>query len=249
VSAEPTPLRPGAPPATETLVDQQLALSHYLEALLNPAPAALPVPVATRPAVELLTPVVAEVRNAPPLAEEAEIVPVVAPAVAVAPVPASAPPATPDWASGPFACLLLSVNGLSLALPLVKLNRILPWTEPSPLPGYAPWLLGIVHHLDTNVRVIDTAGLVMPEIRRPTPGEAGAAGERHIVLIGDGHWGLVCEHVSEVITLDPERIRWRASRGQRPWLAGTLVEQLCALLDVEELSRVLENGCPGLPAA
>jgi purine-binding chemotaxis protein CheW len=171
------------------------------------------------------------------------------------------------------------VNGLNLALPLVKLNRILPWTDPGVLPGYAPWMLGILRHLDQNVRVIDTAALVMPEVKKTTPAAATASEDtRRIVLIDDGRWGLVCDGVSEVITLDPTKIRWRqadASRegggttsgtkeverrqeqppratsgtkaeGKRPWMAGMVTEQLCALLDVERLAALLTAGCADL---
>lgn len=238
------------------LLDQQVALSNYLESLLCPAPMALPVvarpaPVAA-PVQELIeAPVPAP---APPVAEEAVIVPVVEtphrePVVAAEVTAGIAAEAAihPAWAEEPFAALMIKVNGLALALPLVTISRILTWEEPGFLPGYASWLLGIIHHGDINVRVVDTAALVMPDLPRPVP-EPGAEETRRIVLIDGGRWGLVCDSVSEVMTLDPAKVRWRTARTKRPWLAGTVVDALCALLDVDRLCEVLHSGCPEFPS-
>ncbi len=261
--------QPLPPPA---LLEHDLALSCYLEALLSDKPMHLPVPVAPAPNV-----VVAQV-----LARAVEPLEVVAPVEVRTEAPAVATPAPtvaavaaetaatdtgiPSWGSAPFQSLLLRVQGLGLALPLVKLNRILPWTEPTHLPGYVPWLLGIVRYLDRSVRVVDTAALIMPDRmpgaaareQRPkiTAGRSPQAAEsatasgpvnRHIVLIGDGRWGLVCDDVSSIITLDPAKVRWRSSRTKRPWLAGTAVDHLCALLDAERLAELLDADCPQLP--
>jgi purine-binding chemotaxis protein CheW len=255
--------KPVAPIPAPALLDERAALTSYLASLFAPAPMYYPVPVTPTPVappvVEVISPAPTIV-VAPPVAEEAVVVPVTAP-VAPAPVEtvvtetataaptAPAPGGIPEWGRQPFACLLLRVNGLNLALPLVKLNRILPWTEPGALPGYAPWMLGILRHLDQNVRVIDTATLVMPEIKKSIAGTTDhATGEdtRRIVLIDDGRWGLVCDGVSEVITLDPAKIRWRQGEGKRPWMAGMVTEQLCALLDVERLAAMLSAGCADL---
>jgi purine-binding chemotaxis protein CheW len=275
------------------LVEQNLALGAYLEALLSEKPMHLPVPVKpVEPVIvaEVVARVVEPVEVAAPTATlvdavarthaEADTVapintppcvaavasahpaiqPVAPVAVAAAPGVAGTESEIPEWGRSPFQSLLLSVQGLTLALPLVKLNRILPWTTPTHLPGYVPWLLGIVRYLDQNVRVVDTAALVMPEIvaaRRagaaglagtdgPDPSREGAVDSRHIVLIGDGRWALVCDDVSTVITIDPAKVRWRSSRTKRPWLAGTAVEHLCALLDAERLAELLDADCPEL---
>lgn len=254
------------PPIETALAGQTEALSLYLEALFADQPASLPVPV-FRPAIDV--PVARAVIDLPAtLVEPAVSAPVAADALApvgavdvVTPVPAHAirsPSMTvavesrPDWATEPFPCLLLKVHGLSLALPLVKLNRILTWAEPTLIPGYASWLLGVLRPpgLERNLKVVDTAVFVMPE-RLP----AGSATNpvdghesRHIVMIGNGEWGLTCEDVSSIISIDPDRVRWRTSRSKRPWLAGTVTEHLCALLDTERLAEILSAGAPGLPS-
>jgi purine-binding chemotaxis protein CheW len=243
-------MNPTGPKTESRLAEQTEALTLYLEALLVERPMSLPA-VATpaapmRPVIDLppsALRVVAEA--APEVLTHAEI-----PAsTAAAPAPASETATTtrPDWAAAPFPCLLLKVRGLSLALPLVKLHRILPWTEPTPIPGYVNWLLGMLRQDQDglpNLKVVDTALLVMPELV-----ERGASDvpPQHIVTIGDGEWGLTCESVSEVLTIDPAKVRWRTVRTKRPWLAGTAVEHLCALLDAEQLAEMLSAGTASLP--
>ncbi len=242
------------------LAEQTEALTLYLDALFADKPMFMPVPVSAAP----LPVVTARVLDLPStrvvnaaVDVKAPVMQVVAPPVSVpaSPLPATTiqtsvtsqvPASRPDWASEPFPCLLLRVHGLLLALPLVKLNRILPWEEPTLIPGYATWLLGVLHLAgqDRNLKVVDTAGLVMPE-RLGDIGMSGS-GYQHIVMIGDGEWGLTCEDVSSVITIDPAKVRWRTNRTKRPWLAGTVVEHLCALLDVERLAELLMAGAPDL---
>ncbi len=36
--------------------------------------------------------------------------------------------------------------------------------------------------------------------------------------------------------------RWRGEGGKRPWLAGTAVEQMCVVLDIDNLSAQLAEG-------
>ncbi len=259
-------------PKPETrLAEQAEALTLYLEALLVEKPAFLPVPLNAPPAPAVTTGRVIDLiaTTLPPVV----VAPVVAPAEVVAPpvtqvqapdpgsvaVPRPATqtgmasePARPDWAQEPFPCLILKVQGLSLALPLVKLNRILAWSEPTPIPGYASWLLGMLQQgpgTGKNLKVVDTAAFVMPE-RQVSVDPANPAGEtpRHIVMIGDGEWGLTCDDVSNVISIDPGKVRWRSNRSKRPWLAGTVIEQLCALLDAEHLAEMLSAGAPGMPS-
>jgi purine-binding chemotaxis protein CheW len=249
-------------PETQVLLAEQTeALTLYLDALFADKPVYLPVPVVATP----LPVVPSRVIELLATRVESVVVPVIVPAPVVAPpviTPATPAPAVeirtqaavetapdeprPNWASEPFPCLLLKVHGLSLALPLVKLNRILPWAEPTLIPGYATWLLGVLRleGLERNLKVVDTAALVMPE--RLGQAALSEAIYQHVVMIGDGEWGLTCEAVSNVITIDPAKVRWRTSRSKRPWLAGTVVEHLCALLDAERLAEMLSAGAPDL---
>lgn len=135
----------------------------------------------------------------------------------------------------PFQVLLFRVAGLTLAVPLAELNGVLPWPGCiTPLPGHAPFFLGVATHLGRHVKIIDTGRLL---------GRA-ETGLRHVVLMGGGEWGMACEGIAEVLTLAPGEVRWRAARAERPWIAGTVTEHLCALLDTRAFAGELKRGMP-----
>ncbi|MET0378955.1 MAG: chemotaxis protein CheW, partial [Spongiibacteraceae bacterium] len=139
----------------------------------------------------------------------------------------------PQWAQQPFECLLFKSGGLTLAVPLVELGSIYPLEEGdiTGIFGQIDWFLGLMRTKYGNVRVVDTARVVMPERYRD---EMAAA--YHFVLTLDGSdWGLGIDAIAGTTLLDPEAVRWRGDRSKRPWLAGTVVEKMCALLDVAQL--------------
>lgn len=224
------------------LLDQQLALGAYLQALLRPAPpepteqpAAEPIPAATHEATHEVV---------PESHVESRVEPEVEPTTRSLPQQGGA--AYPDWAQGQFQCLMFRVAGLTLALPLNKLNGVLPWDADlvSEMPNHRPWFLGLRTHLDHKVKLIDVAKVVLPEDRRAglPPIDSGRLGK--IILIDSGRWGLVCEDVAEVVTLSGSDVKWRSQVGSRPWLAGTVIEQMCALIDSDAFAEMLRGSGP-----
>ncbi|GAB4356620.1 MAG: hypothetical protein Kow006_23800 [Gammaproteobacteria bacterium] len=213
----------GAPGNKVTLVDQQVALSAYLDSLLRDVEQRVrseqPAPVHQLRPVETDT-----------LDEGIESAPEVE-------TPAIEEEAA-QGAEGEFQCLLFSVRGLTLAVPLDKLSGILEWDgQVTKLPGRPDWFLGVMNYRGRQAGVVDTAGVVMPE--RLDPDEP--TDYRHIIFFDEGRWGFACEAVKEVIRLDREAVRWRTSRTQRPWLAGTVIEHMCALLDVDAVARMMQK--------
>ena len=155
-----------------------------------------------------------------------------------------APPATldgrPAWAAEPFECLLFDVAGLTLAVPLVCLGSIysLEGQELTPLFGQPDWFLGILTCQAGNLKVLDTARWVMPDRYR----DDFRQGLHYVISVQGYEWGLAVHQVSRSLRLDPSEIKWRSQRGQRPWLAGTVIEHMCALLDVAELAELIASG-------
>ncbi|MGR3993011.1 chemotaxis protein CheW [Pseudomonas sp. 1121_17] len=181
-----------------------------------------------------------------PLLTEVEAPEPVAPLVEVH-LPAAnvpTPPATSDgrpaWAAEPFECLLFDVAGLTLAVPLVCLGSIytLAGQELTPLFGQPDWFLGILTCQTGNLKVLDTARWVMPDRYRDDFRE----GLQYVISVQGYEWGLAVHQVSRSLRLDPNEIKWRSQRGQRPWLAGTVIEHMCALLDVAELAELIASG-------
>lgn len=204
------------------LMEEQQALTAYLDGLLQE---------------------IAEEEKPPAAAPETQER---VPQPIVRPVPAPTPPppekadhGPPPWAAERFQCLIFRVAGLPLAVPLVKLNGILKMPQQiTPMPGHGPLFMGLAQHQGQQVKVVDIARLVLPADRlpeqRPSPG--------HLILIDEARWGLACDREEETLTLDPESVRWRTPQGRRPWLAGTVTRQLCAILDVDYLAQALASG-------
>lgn len=227
------------------MLDQQLALGAYLNALLTPAPAAAPVsepepspaPAVTAPEP---APVVAPV-SAPPVVE-----PIPAPAPEPVPGPAPDGAAQPEWAEGEFQCLLFQVAGLTLAVPLARLSGVAPWDDAAvtEMPNHSTWFLGLREHQGLRARLVDIAAVVLPADKYAALAPADSRRLGKVVMIDDNRWGLACDEVGEVITLSRDDVKWRTEMGRRPWLAGTVIEHMCALLDTDALARMLAGAGP-----
>ncbi|RAU40718.1 MULTISPECIES: CheW domain-containing protein [unclassified Pseudomonas] len=146
----------------------------------------------------------------------------------------------PAWAAEPFECLLFDVAGLTLAVPLVCLGSIYPLAgqELTPLFGQPDWFLGILPSQAGNLKVLDTARWIMPDRYR----DDFRQGLQYVISVQGYEWGLAVHQVSRSLRLEPDEIKWRTQRGQRPWLAGTVIEHMCALLDVSELAELIASG-------
>lgn len=146
----------------------------------------------------------------------------------------------PEWAQSRFQCLLFKVSGLSLAVPLVKLNSVIPWNEDiTKTPNQTEWYLGLVQHLNNQVKIIDTALLVMPENRHDKIEADPSERLSHILLVDDYKWGLACDSIGDVIWLTQDEVKWRKNKASRAWLSGTSLEHLCAVMDTEVFAQML----------
>ena len=146
------------------------------------------------------------------------------------------------WRSQSFTSLLFEVGGLQMAAPLQHLGGVSTLSEPlHGIAGQADWLLGLMRWNGRNLRVVDTARLLMPErlVVGATPRY------EHLIVLGDSHWALAATDVSESLPLGPDDIRWHQGSVWRPWLGGMLVHRLCVLIDVGQLVQMLDRmGAP-----
>ncbi|MCW8934404.1 MAG: chemotaxis protein CheW [Gammaproteobacteria bacterium] len=146
----------------------------------------------------------------------------------------------PEWAETRFQCLMFNVSGLNLAVPLVKLNSVIPWDENiTQTPNQTEWYLGLVQHLQNQIKVIDTALLVMPENRHKNLVDSASGRLSHILLVDDYKWGLACSSIGDVIWLNQDEVKWRKNKTSRAWLSGTSLEHLCAIMDTEVFAQML----------
>lgn len=142
----------------------------------------------------------------------------------------------PQWAQSRFDVLLFGVSGLTLAVPLVALGQIQLMTdELTPLFGQADWFMGLLPTPAGKIRTVNTAKFVMPE----RYDENFVKTAKYVVSINGVPWGLAVDSVNQPIRLHPDDVKWRSDRSKRPWLAGTVKEHMCALLDIPRIGQLL----------
>ncbi|HLA30563.1 MAG TPA: CheW domain-containing protein [Pseudomonas sp.] len=213
------------------VLEEQVRDARSVPQAVAPTPVAEPAP---RPLPSIEMP-------APQLAPRVEVVAEVAQATPQAlVVPGVLLDGRPEWAQEAFECLLFDVAGLTLAVPLVCLGSIYPLAgqELTPLFGQPDWFLGILPCQAGNLKVLDTARWVMPDRYRDDFRE----GLQYVISVQGYEWGLAVHQVSRSIRLDPNEVKWRTQRTQRPWLAGTVIEHMCALLDIASLAELIASG-------
>ncbi|MGF6401930.1 purine-binding chemotaxis protein CheW [Pseudomonas frederiksbergensis] len=239
-------------PEVVEVIEVEAALDEFQAAVLEeqardaqkPAVAVAPIVASVVKAavavIEAPAPILAPVSTIAPLLQA-----LVPPLVEVHLPPSNTPPPVetdgrPVWAAEPFECLLFDVAGLTLAVPLVCLGSIysLAGHELTPLFGQPEWFLGILPSQAGNLKVLDTARWVMPDRYR----DDFRQGLQYVISVQGYEWGLAVHQVSRSLRLDPNEIKWRSHRGQRPWLAGTVIEHMCALLDVSALAELIASG-------
>ena len=144
----------------------------------------------------------------------------------------------PAWAENSFDVLLVEVNGVKLALPLEALDGIYPLeNDLTPLFGQAKWFMGLQKTITGNISIINTAQFVMPERYH----KEDASEIKYSVAINGSGWGLAVDKIHQPVPVNPDDIRWRVRRAERPWMAGTVKDHMCALLDIPYLAHSLKT--------
>ncbi|QQD22003.1 chemotaxis protein CheW [Oceanospirillaceae bacterium ASx5O] len=163
------------------------------------------------------------------------------PAVAVAETETAALLSTKealDWRSSQgIECLIFKVAGLKLAIPLPLLGGVYPVTDKvTPLFGQAAWSLGVWQGDDVKLTIIDSAVLIMPE----RGVQLRETGYQFFIQLDRSPWALACQEICDTVTLGYDSVKWRGESSKRPWLAGTVIDEMCALLDVPGIQQLLE---------
>lgn len=219
------------------IVKQQLALDSYLSTLLESVPEA-ELPVET---IEVAPAVVVEVESLP-LKSMAKSrleppAPVVETDAVVDDNPATLHPLSvmPDWTRDEFQALFFKIEHLTLAAPLTELSRTIKIDRRiGQIPGQPSWFMGLLDDQDSRVGVLDTGQLIFGKLRG-SQRDLVANPFQRILITEDKRWGLACDEILSIGKLQPEKIRWRTSRQKRPWLIGTVIDELTVILDIQAL--------------
>lgn len=223
------------------IVHQHLALDAYLSTLLDAIPDAstseaeaepLPAEVALDSRVESFPKPVPE-----PLCVETALVQPQLNTLVALENPAKLHPLSvmPEWAQHEFQALFFKVEHLILATPLVELSRTIRIERrPSKIPGQPSWFMGLLDEPDSRIGVLDTGQLIFGKSRGGQR-DLEARPFKSILITRDKRWGLACDEILSIGRLKPEKVRWRTCRQKRPWLIGTVIEELTAIIDLQEL--------------
>lgn len=131
-----------------------------------------------------------------------------------------------------FPTLVFRIDELKLALPLHLLGGIMRRDKPlTPLVGRPDWFLGLMVHEPANINVVDTGLYILGDKYRPELVDS----YRYVIRIGDTAWGLACTDLCATRGLNQDEVSWYDSNPRRPWLAGIIKDDRCALLNAQAL--------------
>ena len=139
-----------------------------------------------------------------------------------------------------FQVLLFEVAGMTLAVPLTELGGIHQIETINPLFGKPAWFKGVFLHREEKYNVVDTAKWVMSA--KSAEKLAESTKYQYLIVLGESGWGLGCESLITTETLLPDEVKWRNVEGSRPWLSGMIKKKMCALMNVQQLINMLNQG-------
>ena len=145
-----------------------------------------------------------------------------------------------NYRQGSFQAMFFDVAGLIIAVPLIELGGIHNADKTNSIVGKPSWFKGVMLHREEKISVVDTALWVMPE--KCNEKLINALNYQYIIMLNDTPWGLLAEHLVDTVTLQQEDVKWLDEPSKRPWLAGLVKDRMCALLDVNALTKLLDEG-------
>jgi len=215
----------------QQVVDQDIAIDTYLSTLLEeiPSDAELDQKEEVKVALKAVKPVAPKVQPVQKkvvqvVTKEEETEKILTPLSVM-----------PDWAQNEFQALYFKVDKLILATPLTELLRTMKIEKsPTQIPGQPSWFMGLLDTHDQRIGVLDTGQLILGKSRGQQR-DLEKQPFQSILITHDGKWGLACDEILSIGRVEPDKVRWRTLRNKKPWLVGTVIEELTAIIDVNHL--------------
>ena len=133
-----------------------------------------------------------------------------------------------------FTALFFKVAGVTLAVPLVNLGGIFEPGTITALFGKPKWYMGLMSLGQDKVSVVDTQKWMLPDIESPQE-----RAYKYVIMLDKSEW---CNELIGTKVVSRDAIKWRALPGARPWLAGIVKDEMCALIHVTELLNIFRSG-------
>lgn len=150
----------------------------------------------------------------------------------------------------PFPCLIFEVEEYSFGVVLEQLDYVVESDlKLTILPGQVSWLMGVLRKRGRNIKLID-----LPNYFDQTNSKSSMVKLvknsknliKVLVLVGNP-WGIPVSAMKETVNIRPNQIQWHPGDNGRTWIAGTLKEQMCPLLDLFKLGNSLDQQVTPVP--
>lgn len=144
----------------------------------------------------------------------------------------------PSWMGQDVECLLFEIGQLKLAIPLSGLSSIQKPVKPlTRLFGQPEWYLGLFSHENAQIKVLDTLALVQAGGGRDYQKDP----TKYVLIIQDFNWALAVDKLCSTHIFKADQVRWRSKLRQQSWLCGTVIDEMCALLDGQKLAYAVSQ--------
>ncbi len=134
-----------------------------------------------------------------------------------------------------FQVLFFKVRGVRFAVPLVELGGIYEIAHLTKIARRPPWYLGLCDMRGEKISVVDTLRYVKPE-------DSFEHTYQYMIVLNNSTWALGCDVLEGNRILEKEQVKFRLKAGLRPYLAGIVKKEMCALLHVRALIAMLDRG-------
>ena len=136
-----------------------------------------------------------------------------------------------------FQTLIFEISGVKMAVPLVDLGGIHPFVPLQHIIGKPDWYAGFVQLKGKSINCIDGAKWLLTDKRLSNE---NTPEYQFIIMLNDTNWGIACHNLVDTVLMFATEVKWRDIDIKRPWMAGLVKEQMCAMLDTYQLTDMLD---------
>lgn len=142
----------------------------------------------------------------------------------------------PAWARNEFQALYFRIANFVLAVPLIELSRTLELTGKNinKIPGQAYWCMGLIEDQTRQIKVVDVNALIENQHHGRSL-QHSQLSRQNLLISAQGDFGITCDEVLSIGKLAPDMVRWCARRQSKPWMIGTIIDELTIILDLQQI--------------
>jgi len=139
-------------------------------------------------------------------------------------------------------CLRVTIGGLTVFIPTQMIGDIKKTqNELVPSKWLPSWIYEYKVDDDEPIQVINTQKLLFNGLKSQ---RLDLSKPVYVILIDDSAWGIACDSVGTLSTIEANQITWRSKQTRRRWLAGTVTgkgkgQPSGVVLDIRHIEKVL----------